>query len=91
MIVFGPVTLVAADIDRYGRHRNLNREIVLAGLAWCYRQYAAVTPNLNGSTPKAKAAKGSCLAAKQPLAGKHLIQHHAEGPLRDKAGPICRA
>jgi len=43
------VTVIEEDVDRYARvvgavilpdGRNLNREILAAGLAWWYRQYA---------------------------------------------------
>jgi micrococcal nuclease len=60
------VTLRVHDVDCHGRQvaeiilpdgRNLNREIVAAGLAWWYRQYAKHDTELERLEAQAKTAK----------------------------------
>lgn len=65
--VFGKtVTARVMDIDRYGRvvaevflpdGRSLNREIVRAGFAWWYRQYAPSDRQLERLETEAKQAR----------------------------------
>jgi micrococcal nuclease len=66
-LVFGQtVTVRVRDVDRYGRlvgevmlsdGRSLNHELVAAGLAWWYRQYAKDDASLAKLEAEAKAAK----------------------------------
>jgi len=66
-LAFGrQVKVVARDIDRYDRTvgevilpdgRSLNHELVRAGLAWWYRQYAANDRTLENLEREARAAK----------------------------------
>jgi endonuclease YncB( thermonuclease family) len=66
-LVFGQtVTVTVRDTDRYGRlvadvilpdGRSLNRELVAAGMAWWYRQYAKDDATLAKLEAEAKAAK----------------------------------
>ncbi len=60
------VTVLVKDRDRYGRTvgevvlpdgRVLNRELVRAGLAWWYRQYAARATELGRLQDEARAAR----------------------------------
>jgi endonuclease YncB( thermonuclease family) len=60
------VTVVVRDTDRYGRlvgevllpsGRNLGHELVKAGMAWWYRQYARGDTTLPTLEAEAKAAK----------------------------------
>jgi len=64
--VFGKtITVRATGKDRYGRtlgwiyidKRNINSEIIKAGYAWWYKQYAKKYPSLGVDQEKAKAAK----------------------------------
>lgn len=76
-LAFGKtVTLRVHDVDRYGRQvaeiilpdgRNLNREIVRAGFAWWYRQYARHDKELERLEGEAKAAKRGLWADKDPM------------------------
>jgi endonuclease YncB( thermonuclease family) len=66
-LVFGQtVTVRVRDIDRYGRlvgevllpdGRSLNHELVAAGMAWWYRQYAPHDATLAKLEAEAQAAK----------------------------------
>jgi micrococcal nuclease len=76
-LAFGKaVTLRVHDVDRYGRQvakiilpdgRNLNREIVAAGLAWWYRQYAKHDTELERLEAQAKTAKRGLWADIDPM------------------------
>ena len=76
-LAFGKtVTLRVHDVDRYGRQvaeiilpdgRNLNQEIVRAGFAWWYRQYARHDKELERLEGEAKAAKRGLWVDKDPL------------------------
>ena len=76
-LAFGKtVTLRVHDVDRYGRQvaeiilpdgRNLNQEIVRAGFAWWYRQYARDDKELERLESEAKAAKRGLWADKDPM------------------------
>ncbi len=70
------VTVRVHDVDRYGRQvaeiilpggRNLNQEIVRAGLAWWYRQYARHDKELERLEAEARAAKRGLWADKAPV------------------------
>jgi micrococcal nuclease len=70
------VTLQIRDVDRYGRivaevilpdGRNLNQEIVRAGLAWRYQYYARREQELKALETEARAAKRGLWAARKPL------------------------
>ncbi|MBZ5586228.1 MAG: thermonuclease family protein [Acidobacteriia bacterium] len=70
------VTVRVHDVDRYGRQvaeiilpdgRNLNREIVKAGFAWWYRQYARHDVELETLEAEAKTAKRGLWADKEPM------------------------
>ena len=76
-LAFGKtVTLRVHDVDRYGRQvaeiilpdgRNLNQEIVRAGFAWWYRQYARHDKELERLEGEAKAAKLGLWVDKDPM------------------------
>lgn len=76
-LAFGKtVTLHVYDVDHYGRQvaeiilpdgRNLNREIVRAGFAWWYRQYAKQDTELESLEAEARAAKRGLWADKDPM------------------------
>jgi micrococcal nuclease len=76
-LAFGKtVTLRVHDVDRYGRQvaeiilpdgRNLNHEIVRAGFAWWYRQYARHDAELERLEAEAEAAKRGLRADKEPM------------------------
>ena len=65
-LAFGKdVKVIVRDVDRYGRTvgevvlpggRSLNRELVKAGLAWWYRQYAGGDRELERLEAAARAA-----------------------------------
>lgn len=75
-LAFGKtVTLRVHDVDRYGRQvaeiilpdgRNLNHELVKAGYAWWYRQYAKHDTELERLELEAKGAKRGLWADKDP-------------------------
>ena len=77
-LVFGQVvTVVRHDTDRYGRTvadvvtaegRNVNRELVSAGMAWWYRQYAPGDRDLEQREAAARAAKRGLWADPSPVA-----------------------
>jgi endonuclease YncB( thermonuclease family) len=71
------VTVRVRDVDRYGRlvaevllpdGRSLNHELVRAGLAWWYRQYARNDTALAQLEAEARAAKRGLWSDPQPLA-----------------------
>jgi endonuclease YncB( thermonuclease family) len=71
------VTVRVKDIDRYKRTvgevvlpdgRILNRELVRAGLAWWYRQYARHDKELARLEAEAQAASRGLWADKEPMA-----------------------
>lgn len=76
-LAFGKtVTLRVHDVDRYGRQvaeiilpdgRNLNHEIVRAGFAWWYRQYARNDKELERLETEARAAKRGLWADDNPV------------------------
>ena len=68
--------LQAKDQDRYGRTvadvilpdgRNLNREIVKAGFAWCYRKYAPRDAELEALESEARHAKRGLWVDPHPI------------------------
>jgi hypothetical protein len=73
-LAFGQmVTVKVRDIDRYKRTvaeiilpdgRNLNQELVRAGLAWWYQQYARRETVLRDLEQEARAAKRGCGASR---------------------------
>jgi endonuclease YncB( thermonuclease family) len=77
-LAFGKaVTIRVHDVDRYGRQvaeiilpdgRNLNHEIVRAGFAWWYWQYARRDGELEALEAEAKAAKRGLWVDKEPVA-----------------------
>src|SRR5207302_1746030 len=76
-LAFGEtVTVEVHDIDRYGRQvaeiilqdgRNSNHEIVRAGFAWWYVQYARNDEELERLEAEARAAKRGLWADKNPM------------------------
>jgi endonuclease YncB( thermonuclease family) len=71
------VTVRVRDIDRYKRTvaeivlpdgRNLNQELVRAGLAWWYRQYARKEMVLRDLEQRARAAKRGLWSDPNPVA-----------------------
>lgn len=76
-LAFGKtVTLNVHDVDRYGRQvaeiilpdgRNLNREILRAGFAWWYRQFAKHDTELEQLESEAKMAKRGLWVDKNPI------------------------
>jgi endonuclease YncB( thermonuclease family) len=76
-VAFGEtVTVQVRDCDRYGRQvaeiilpdgRNLNREIVRAGYAWWYVQYARNDAELEHLEMEARRAKRGLWADKDPV------------------------
>jgi endonuclease YncB( thermonuclease family) len=66
-LVFGQtVTVKVREVDRYGRlvgevilpdGRSLNHELVAAGMAWWYRQYAKDDATLEALETEARAAR----------------------------------
>ncbi|MBU2548728.1 MAG: thermonuclease family protein [Proteobacteria bacterium] len=76
-LAFGKVvTIQERDRDRYGRivadvilpdGKNLNQEIVRAGFAWWYRQYAPGDQTLKGLEAQAQAAGKGLWADKEPV------------------------
>jgi len=71
------VKIITRDKDRYGRivgevilpdGRSLNSELVKAGLAWWYRQYAKNDAELERLEKEAKEAKRGLWADKEPMA-----------------------
>jgi len=75
--VFGKtVKVIEKDRDRYGRTvekvtledgRSLNRELVRAGLAWWYRQYAKKDAELKTLEREAREAKAGLWADADPV------------------------
>jgi endonuclease YncB( thermonuclease family) len=70
------VTVAIRDTDRYGRlvgevllpdGRSLNQELVKAGLAWWYRQYAPHDPTLAHLEAEARSAKRGLWADADPV------------------------
>jgi endonuclease YncB( thermonuclease family) len=70
------VTVQVKDTDRYGRPggevlladgRSLNQELVRAGLAWWYRQYAPHDTTLAQLEAEARAAKRGLWADAAPV------------------------
>lgn len=70
------VTVEIEDIDRWGRlvaevllpdGKNLNHELVRAGLAWWYRRYAPKDDQLKRLEQEARAAKRGLWADPDPL------------------------
>ena len=76
-LAFGKdVKVIVRDVDRYSRTvgeiilpdgRNLNRELVRAGLAWWYRQYARGDRELRRLETEARAARRGLWADAHPL------------------------
>ena len=76
-LAFGKqVTVEVVDVDRYGRvvgevflpgGRHLNPELVRAGLAWWYREYAAYEDHLEKLEQEARAAKRGLWADEHPV------------------------
>jgi len=76
-LAFGrEVKVVVRDTDRYGRTvgevilpdgRSLNHELVRAGLAWWYRQYAANDRTLENLEREARAAKRGLWVEADPI------------------------
>jgi endonuclease YncB( thermonuclease family) len=71
------VTVRVRDTDRYGRTvgevvlqdgRSLNRELVRAGLAWWYRQYARGDAEPGRLKAQVRAARRGLWADSQPVA-----------------------
>lgn len=69
------VTVIIRDTDRYGRlvgevilpdGRNLNQELVRAGMAWWYQQYAPKATTLAQLEAEARAAKRGLWADASP-------------------------
>jgi endonuclease YncB( thermonuclease family) len=77
-LAFGKVVTVAAyNGDRYGRTvaeitlpdgRNLNRELVRAGLAWWYQRYAPRARDYSDLEAEARAARRGLWADPAPVA-----------------------
>ncbi len=76
MVFQKTVTVAIRDADRYGRlvgevklpdGRSLNQELVRAGLAWWYRQYAPHDPTLAQLEAEARTAKRGLWADAQPV------------------------
>jgi endonuclease YncB( thermonuclease family) len=77
-MVFGrTVTVRVRDTDRYGRTvgevvlpdgRSLNRELVRAGMAWWYRQYARGDRELGRLEAQARAARRGLWSDVAPVA-----------------------
>jgi endonuclease YncB( thermonuclease family) len=70
-----PVTIVVHDVDRYHRvvgdvvladGRSLGRELLQAGLAWCYRRYAH-DPELVRLEDEARAARRGLWSEPHPV------------------------
>lgn len=70
------VTVHVRDVDRYGRTvadiilpdgRNLNRELVAAGLAWSYERYAPEAADLAKLEAKARAEKRGLWSDASPM------------------------
>jgi len=75
MVMGKEVTVIAEKADRYGRTlgyvilpdgRNLNRELVQAGLAWWYRHYSSDS-SLGELEAEARAAKRGLWQDLQPV------------------------
>ncbi len=76
-LAFGKIVKVQGrDVDRYGRTvgevilpdgRNLNRELVRAGLAWWYRQYARGDQDLARLETDARSARRGLWIDKAPV------------------------
>lgn len=71
------VTVRVIDVDRYGRTvgevilpdgLSVNRELVRAGLAWWYRQYARKDRDLERLEASARAARSGLWADADPVA-----------------------
>jgi endonuclease YncB( thermonuclease family) len=82
------VTVVVRDYDRYGRvvaeiilpdGRNLNHEIVRAGFAWWYRQYARGDETLEQLEREARDARRGLWADSAPVPPwRWRKEHHAK-------------
>lgn len=98
------VTVVIHATDRYGRlvgevllpgGRNLSHELVRAGLAWWYRQYAPKDTALAQLEAEARAAKRGLWADAKPTPpgewrrGKHSTAEGTSVPPRSPPAPQC--
>jgi endonuclease YncB( thermonuclease family) len=85
------VKVVVRDTGRYGRTvgevilpdgRSLNHELVRAGLAWWYRQYAANDRTLENLEREARPAKRGLWVEADPTPGAFgYFDHTAFGPI----------
>jgi micrococcal nuclease len=82
-----PVTVAIRDTDRYGRlvgevrlpdGRSLNQELVRAGLAWWYRQYAPQDTTLAQLEAEARTAKRGLWADAHPIPPWEWRKQHRE-------------
>jgi endonuclease YncB( thermonuclease family) len=96
MVFQRDVTVVVHTTDRYGRlvgevllsdGRNLNQELVRAGLAWWYRAYAPTDTRLAQLEDEARAAHRGLWAAATPVPPWVWRQQHG-GRLRAAALPV---
>jgi micrococcal nuclease len=98
------VTVAIRDTDRYGRlvgevllpdGRSLNQELVKAGMAWWYRQYAPHDTTLAQLEAEARTAKRGLWADAHPIPPWEWRQpHHAPSivvpfPQRPTPAPQC--
>jgi micrococcal nuclease len=98
------VTIVVHTTDRYGRlvgevllpdGRSLGQELVRAGLAWWYRQYAHKDTALAQLEAEARAAKRGLWADANPTPpgewrrGKHSTAEGTSVPPRSPPAPQC--
>ena len=82
-----PVTVAIRGTDRYGRlvgevrlpdGRSLNQELVRAGLAWWYRQYAPVDTTLAQLEAEARTAQRGLWADAHPIPPWAWRKQHRE-------------
>ena len=91
-LAFGKdVKVLVRDLDRYGRTvgevvlpggRSLNRELVRAGLAWWYRQYARGDRELERLEAEARAARRGLWADAHPVPPWEWRREDRAGRLR---------
>ena len=89
------VTVEVVDIDRYGRYvgdvylpdgRMLNRELVRAGFAWWYRQYAPNDKVLEQLEREAREARRGLWANPNPIAPWDFRRGVTTAPVTSPAG-----
>ena len=91
------VTIIPRDTDKYGRvvadvilpdGRSLNEELVKAGLAWWYRQYAPDNKKLAGLEAAARTGKAGLWSESNPIPPWDW-RHKNETVTVNDAGGFC--